>query len=292
VQKGPSRRPRPRPRNGSLVVVGTGVAPVVQATLETVELITRADKLFYLVTDSLTEFWLKDLNASAETLADLYGEQVDRERTYAAMATRITSAVRRGASVCAAFYGHPGVFVEASHRAIEELQEDGYRARMVPAVSSDACLYADLGVDPGMCGVQSFEATDFLLRRRRFDSTSVLLLWQVGALGEKTAVRGSCKPERLATLTRHLLRSYPPRHPVVVYRAGQFPGQGPSIRSVRLETLPRTDVSPAETLYVPPLRQRQSDPRILKWLDGPARPIVRTRPAPGIRRSALLDAST
>ena len=186
------------------------------------------------------------------------------------MTARITAAVRDGLNVCAAFYGHPGVFVETSHQSIEALRREGYGARMMPAVSADACLYADLGINPGICGAQSFEATDFLLFRRRFDPTSVVLLWQLGVLGVATASNAPCRPERLATLTQRLRRHYPARHPVVLYRAGQHPGETASVRAVELRALPAADIRALDTLYVPPIRQRQPDPSISKWYDEPA----------------------
>jgi hypothetical protein len=34
---------------------------------------------------------------------------------------------------------------------------------MLPAVSAEDCLFADLGVDPGAAGCQSHEAADFLI---------------------------------------------------------------------------------------------------------------------------------
>lgn len=247
------------------MVVGTGVAAVTQATTEAVALMERADKLFYLVTDDLTEVWLKSLNPSAQTLADLYGETVPRQRTYRAMTARITAAVRDGLAVCVAFYGHPGVLVEASHQSIEALRREGYRAWMLPGVSADGCLFADLGVDPGMCGTQSFEASDYLLFRRRSDPTSILLLWQIGVLGVATATRSPARHDRLATLTKRLRQDYPARHPVVLYQAAQRPGSRASIRSLELRALPKADVSVLEILYVPPIRQRRPDAAIQKW---------------------------
>jgi precorrin-3B methylase len=288
VRKRPAGPLKPEGRRGSLVVVGTGVAAAAHATLQAVALMQRADKLFYLVTDHLTEFWLRHLNSTAETLADLYGETIPRQRTYRAMTARITAAVRDGARVCAAFYGHPGVFVETSHQAIEALRREGYEARMMPAVSADACLYADLGVDPGICGAQSFEATDFLLFHRRFDPTSILLLWQLGVLGVATASRAPCRPERLATLTKRLRRHYPARHPVVLYRAGQRPGESASIRSLQLQNLPVADVRSLDTLYVPPLPQRSPDHAIAQWYKEPPSGAVGARPALGVGRRRRL----
>src|SRR5207249_5467785 len=132
--------------------------------------------------------------------------------------------VSTGAYVCAAFYGHPGVFVNPGHDAVRRARREGFRARMLPGISTEDCLFADLGLDPADSGCQSFEATDFLAYRRRFDPTSSLILWQVGVLGEPslpTHVGG--RPERIRRLTAVLLRHYGERHPAVVYQAAQFP---------------------------------------------------------------------
>src|SRR5207248_1433100 len=130
----------------------------------------------------------------------------------------ILESVRAGRRVCAAFYGHPGVYVNAAHAAIRVAREEGFPARMLPGISGEACLYADLGVNPGDVGCQSFEATDFLAARRRFDPTSVLLLYQVGVLGESGVYRGmKARPKRLATLARMLRKHYPAKHPIVLY---------------------------------------------------------------------------
>jgi Tetrapyrrole (Corrin/Porphyrin) Methylases len=255
-------------RRGALVVVGTGITGIGQTTLETVACLERADKVFFLVTEPTTELWIRGLNPSAESLAGLYADHKNREQTYAEITRRLVSAVRGGARVCAAFYGHPGVLVQASHRAIRILKRDRFSARMLPGVSADGCLYADLGVNPGDHGVQSFEATDFLLYRRRFDPTSELLLWQVGVLGEPRAIKGvTCRPERLRTLVNVLRRSYPGAHRVTLYYAPMFPSQPPIVMRLRLDRLPQVPVSPLALLYVPALPQREADPKIAAWFD-------------------------
>jgi hypothetical protein len=57
----------------------------------------------------------------------------------------------------------------------------GVSARMLPGVSAEDNLIADLGVDPA--GLQSYEATGFLVYKYRFDTSAGLVLWQVGVLG-------------------------------------------------------------------------------------------------------------
>ena len=50
-------------------------------------------------------------------------------------------------------------------------------------ISAEACLFADLGLDPGTTGCQSYEATAFLARTPPVDTEAVLVLWQVSVLG-------------------------------------------------------------------------------------------------------------
>ena len=255
-------------RRGSLVVVGTGIALAGQATLDAVACIQGADRLFYLVTDPATETWIRRLNPTAESLDDAYSEGKSRYKTYQEMTARIAAAVRSGHQVCAAFYGHPGVFVNASHAAIRRARREGYPARMLPGISADACLFADLGVNPGDVGCQSFEATDFLGCRRRFDSSSALILWQVGVLGEPSVRKGmSCRPERLGALTTMLRRHYPARHPVVLYEAAQFPVCDPVIERIPLARLPKATIMAMTTLYIPPKRSRALSATVSRWLD-------------------------
>jgi hypothetical protein len=86
--------------------------------------------------------------------------------------------------VCVVFYGHPGVFVQPAHEAIRVARLEGFTARMLPGISAEDCLFADIEVDPGVYACQSFEATDFLVRKRKFDPRSPLVLWQIGSIGD------------------------------------------------------------------------------------------------------------
>ena len=260
----------PGSKPGSLVVVGTGIKLIGQTTLEAYEQIKRAERLYYVADEPVTEAWLRRLNTTATSLAGYYAEGKPRDRTYKEMADCLIAAVHAGFEVCAAFYGHPGVFVDPSHDAIKRLRRRGYSAQMLPGISTEDCLFADLGIDPGERGCQSFEATDFLARRRRFDPTSGLVLWQVGRLGEPSVREDMfCRPQRLEVLTAALRQHYPAGHRVVLYAAAQFPVCKPFIRRVALSRLPRTTIWPVYTIYVPPLPDRADDAKITRWYDEP-----------------------
>ena len=74
------------------------------------------------------------------------------------MADTILNEVRAGKTVCAALYGHPGIFACVGHIAITDARAEGFSAEMLPGISTEDCLVADLGIDPGTTGMQSMEA--------------------------------------------------------------------------------------------------------------------------------------
>lgn len=249
-------------------MVGTGITLATQATPEATACMQAADRLFYVVSDPAHALWVHRINPAATSLQDCYAEGKPRHKTYREMADRILESVRAGFQTCAVFYGHPGVFAQPSHAAIRRARREGFSARMLPGISAQDCLFADLGVNPGAGGCQSFEASDLLLARRRFDPTSQLILWQVGMLGEPSVrPKMSSRPERLRVLTAALRRHYPARHRIVLYEAAQFPCCDPIIKRVALEKLADQTITPAMTLYVPPLAQRPQDQRIARWFD-------------------------
>jgi uncharacterized protein YabN with tetrapyrrole methylase and pyrophosphatase domain len=255
---------------GQLTVVGTGMMVAAQITQEALSAIESADKLFHVAADLITAGWLLELNATAEPLHDSYREGRPRAETYEEMVERILAPVRAGKHVVAAFYGHPGVFVQPSHEAIRRAIAEGHEAVMLPGVSAEDCLFADLGFDPGERGCQSFEATDFLLRRRRFDETSYLVLWQIGGIGVHDYRPGDLwGPRGLAVLQRELLKVYPADHEVTVYEAAQFPVYPPLMHRTALAGLTAAPVSLRSTLCVPPLADRASDPEMTAALAEP-----------------------
>jgi len=252
-------------KKGSLTIVGTGIQAFAHLSAEARQRIRSADRTFYLVGDPLTEGMILELKPAARSLAGLYHPRKHRLKTYRQMVDAMLAPVREGLGVCAAFYGHPGVFATAPHVAVRMARQEGHRAEMLPAVSAEACLFADLGVDPAG-GWQSFEATEFLLRRRRPDPRAGLALWQVGMIGESRYGSARVKRKNLRVLAEALSAIYGERHEVVVYEASPLPGLQHTARRVRLADLPRAEVSWMSTLYVPPLPRPRFDRRMMRRL--------------------------
>jgi len=204
--------------------------------------------------DSLSLASLSDLNPNTVSLQSAYSRGRQRDDTYERMVEAILEPVRTGKKVCAAFYGHPGVFVWPSHEAIRRARAEGFEAQMFPAVSAEDCLFADLGVDPARSGCQSYEAMDFLLYARVIDPTAALILWQPAALGDTSRSTFETDARWVQALVDVLAESYPADHPVTVYEAASFPLDDSRIEVVPLKDLAGVSFTQASTLYLPPLR--------------------------------------
>ena len=240
---------------GSLTVVGTGIRAVGQLTVEALAAMARAEILLHVIGERMQEAVLQAINPSAETMTNYYVDGGDRSATYEAMVRRILSEVTAGKRTVAAFYGHPGVFTYPSHESIRRARAAGFPARMLPAVSAEDCLFADLGIDPGD-GCQSYEATDLLYHDRPFDPRAHLIIWQAGTLGNWTYQAAGYNLQSFPGLLHKLLASYPPWHPATIYEAPFHPAGGPRVLRQPIAHLGAAQLTPATTLHIPPVRAR------------------------------------
>lgn len=252
---------------GSLRVVGTGIHGPAHVTAETAAIVARAERVYALV-DPLTLYWLRTCNAAVVPLDAAYAPGKDRARTYREIVDRVLDDVRAGHDVCFAVYGHPGVFALAPHDAVRQARAEGFAATMSPAVSAEDCLFADLGVDPGAAGLQSYEATDFLVYHRAIDVRSALVLWQIGVIGERSIKRegGAWNRAGLGVLAEVLAAQYGGAHEAVVYEAASNALCDPAIERVPLASLASARVSAIATLYVPPREPPVADETMLRRL--------------------------
>jgi hypothetical protein len=224
--------------------------------------IRAADRPFYLATQPGMGYLLRDLNPRAESLHDCYREGEDGVAAGEEMVERILAPLRLGLTVCAAFSGHPGIFMHVPHECLRRARSRGVEARLLPGVSVVDCLLADLEVDSRSAGCQLFEATEFLLRPKSFDTRVPLVLLQAGALGV-VSWRESVEPNRagLRLLVEALLRHYPESHEAVVYEIDALPPWEPRIGRCELRSLAEAPLAVMSTLLLPPLDAGEQGPR-------------------------------
>lgn len=234
-----------------LVVVGTGIQLGRHMSARSLSEIQEAECVLAL-TDGAAHAMIAEMRPDLVDLRVHYAPGKDRRQTYREMEAAIMTEVLAGKRVCAVFYGHPGVFADVPHAVVRKSREAGLSARMEPGISSEACLYADLGIDPGRHGVQSLEATQFLLEEREIDTRSLLLLWQVALTGDTACTRFHAEPRELARLVERLLRDYPADHEVILYEAARLPIEPFRADRMPLRALAEAHYEEYTTLVVPP----------------------------------------
>lgn len=253
-------------QKGSLIVVGSGIKSVAHLTMEAKARIEWADQVLICVADGVTDSHVRQLNPNTEDLHVYYGQDKRRRVTYRDMADRICWYVRQGLNVVVVMYGHPGVFVNPTFAAMNDLRAEGYHCEMTPGVSAEDCLIADLEIDPATEGMQTYEATAFLVRNVIIDVRVPLVLWQVGVVGESGFERKGFDNHNLHVLVERLSELYSPEHEVVIYEAAQHPLADPRIWVYRLCDLGIDDVTGISTMFVPPKGPAVSDLEMAKRL--------------------------
>ncbi|MGC4076383.1 MAG: diguanylate cyclase [Rubrivivax sp.] len=245
-------------RQAGLVVVGSGIDFGRHASERCLSEIREAEVVFCLV-NPMALAMICSFRPDAINLGLHYAPGKDRRETYREIDARIMAELRAGKHVCAVFYGHPGVFADVPHAVVRKARAEGIPARMEPGISAEACLYADLGLDPGQRGVQSMEATHFLVYDRQIDTAGLVLLWQVALAGDLSCTRFHAEPEGLKALVDKLLRWYPPQHEVILYEAPWLPIEQPRMDRLALRDLPEARYAEYTTLVIPPLRELRED---------------------------------
>ena len=264
----PTGEPIPQ-TTGELTIIGSGIETVGFTTRDEA-LIQSADKVFYCVADPATVVWLKARRPDAYDLYVLYDDTKVRYVTYMQMTEAMLYYVRQGQKVLGIYYGHPGIFVLSSHRAIKIARREGYRATMRASVSALDTLCADLGVDPSQPGMQTFEATDMLIRTRQPDTSLHVVLWQVGLIGELGYRRGGYMNSNFSVLIEYLQRFYGDDYPVTNYIGSRYPGIEPTTTVYTLTQLHdpevQSQVTGISTFYLAPQRAATADLAMMERL--------------------------
>ena len=135
---------------------------------------------------------------------------------------------------------------------------------MLPAVSAEDCLFADLGIDPSYPGLQILEATDMLLRRRKLLTDFHVI---IACVGDLVFSRQGHLNHNYRVLIEHLQSQYGENYTITHYIGAQFPICSPLIEyhplSEFLETEVAKRITGISTFYIPPKEVHEVDPKMV-----------------------------
>jgi uncharacterized protein YabN with tetrapyrrole methylase and pyrophosphatase domain len=235
-------------------IVGTGIVGAHQLTREAEEVIRRCRRTFVIESGYGLPAYLESLCPDVTEFGDLYEPGRDRIHTYRRMAAEVVAAAVEEPPVCLATYGHPWVFCYPTTLITRAAPLLGLHVEVFPGVSSFDTLLVDLGIDVAPTGIQMYEATDLLLRRRPLQSDVACVIWQPTVVGDPTYHPQPYASEQFTPLQDYLLGFYPAEHEVALVTTKSFP----LTRSV-VQRLPLGELAaelehapPVATLYIPP----------------------------------------
>ncbi|KAJ7691795.1 hypothetical protein B0H17DRAFT_1200912 [Mycena rosella] len=207
-------------------------------------------------------------------LTTFYDTNKEVYESYVQMSEVMLRDVRAGRNVLSIFHGHPGVFVPPSHRAIAIAREEGFPAKMLPGVSAEAYMFADLGFDPSINGCITQEATELLVRNKTLDPS----IHNIVCLGVDMMVFDNSK---FHLLVERLEKDFGLDHKIQHYIGAILPQSVTvkdtfAIRDLRKEEVLK-QFTTTSTFYVPPRAPAPVDAKVLQALGLPAAQAAQNR---------------
>jgi precorrin-3B methylase len=239
-------------------IVGTGIVGAHQLTRESEEVIRRSRRTFVIDSGYGVAEYLNTLCPEVTRLGSLYEPGRDRLLTYRKMAAEVLAAAAAAPPVCLAVYGHPWVYCYPTTLITTTAPLLNLRVSVFPGISAFDTLLVDLGIDIGPNGVQMYEATDLLLRRRPIQSDVMCVIWQPTVVGDPTYPTQPYTIEQFRPLQEYLERFYPVEHEVILVTTRTHPLTRSTIRRFKLSDLATELVQapPVATLYIAPVLER------------------------------------
>lgn len=249
-----------------LVVTGSGIKSLSHLSVEAKGCIQNADTVLYLVNEPVMAQWIEENSRDSFSLQSIYFNFENRTDAYTAITNKILSSLNENDFVCVVIYGHPSVFASPGLNAAIQAKEQGVKSTILPAISAEDCLFADLKIDPGEVGCYSVEVNDLLIYNKIFDPTSYLVVWQIGSVGNVGMPSEKVNKFGIELVIERLQQEYEPDNEVIVYEAALYPGLEPTIIKCPLSDLVNQQLSPISTLCLPPIPKKQANIEMIKKL--------------------------
>jgi hypothetical protein len=243
----------------ALYIAGLGLQTVAQITREVEAAIRLSREVLFLDTGVATKAFLETLCPRVTPLYEQsYSEGRSRVNAYEHMAARVVDAALDHPPVTFAIHGHPLIAAHPPFLILELAHALELQVTVLPGISAIDTILADLRLDPVVHGVQMYEATDLLLRRRPLQPDVPAIIWQIGPIETCLHSMRVSRPDRFRRFIAHLQQYYPAQHEVVAIYCSPHPILPAAIFRFALEDMGQYagEIHSGFTLYVPPIASR------------------------------------
>lgn len=244
-----------------LYIVGCGIKFLSHITLEVQSVIQKSDCVVYLVNDPAMKQWICNNSVKAISLDSVYFSFTDRTDAYNSISQEIIKITKENENTCFVIYGHPFLLSSISTQLVSNVKKSllDIEIEILPGISSLDCLMCDLCIDPGSCGIQAYESTEFINKNYKINVDSHLVLWQIGVIGIKTIIDDdsdlNAQVDRILALRKiktKLLTWYEEGHPITLYTASRYPSISFEKLNISISQLDVTEIPRLSTAYIPP----------------------------------------
>lgn len=242
-----------------IYIVGLGIKGIEHVTRETEAICCRSREILAVPTLPAGMTYLQGLCPRVTDLHPIsYREDENRLNAYDTMSAMVLAAALDHPPVTFATYGHPLIYVYPTRQIVDAAPYLGLQVKVVSAISSLDSMIIDLDFDPAVNGLQMYEATDVLVRRRPLQTDVPCLLWQVGAVESVLYSSAPNRRERFFRIKEYLLQFYPSHHEVIAVYSSPHPLFDSTVVRFNLADMDRhhKDLHQGLTLYIPPVGKR------------------------------------
>jgi hypothetical protein len=241
-----------------LYIVGTGIVGVRQITREVDDTFGRCREVFTVDSGFGVHEHIEERCPVVTDLIPSYHEGEPRIEAYDRMSTAVLEAALDHPPVAFAVYGHPQVYVYPTAQLVRAAEALGLKVKVLPGISALDALIIDVGLDPGFAGLQMYEATDLLLRRRPLIPDVPCVLWQIGAVETVLHSTAASTPGRFWRLQEMLCEFYPEDHEVRAVFSSTYPLVPSLVLEFPLRELAERGpaIPQGSSLFIPATKQR------------------------------------
>lgn len=249
-----------------IVLLGTGIKAISHFTEEFKTYVKAADKVLYLVNEPIVGEWIEVNSKQAENLEKYYYNNQRRLTSYKKIKNKILSDTSIFNFIAVVLYGHPTIFADPGLLAINEAKTMGIDTLILPSISAQDVLFADMGIDPGMHGCVHVDATEFLIYDKKPNISMHVCIWQIGMIGNIAPPQKKQVINNVDVLVKKLSQYYPQDFEIYIYEASLYPGVDFKLIKCKLRDLEKQNISTLSTLYIPPFEEGNINEEMMRLL--------------------------
>jgi uncharacterized protein YabN with tetrapyrrole methylase and pyrophosphatase domain len=256
-----------------IALVGLGIVGTHQITREAEETVRRCTQTFVIDPTIGVVTHLRTLCPKVTNLMSTYVSGAHRKVIYRKMASMVVAAAMEKPPVCFATYGHPKIFCHPAVLIQRAARVLDLKTGVISGVSSLDALFAEVNVDPGFDGLQVYDATDLVVRRRPLQTDVSCVILQPGTAMEPYERPGPPNIDNLRILQNYLLEFYPADHGAILVISKTHPLLESIKQKVPMGKLATAlqQSSNVATLLIPPVHHREvADQKLANKLRAPA----------------------